>query len=103
MQAILYERVGLVIDGMNAVTAVTTIVTAEVSGVKQIWMTQSLSNHDTITIFATAAAKTSTVRIGTAIVPAYLRHPLTLAQQALAIYDIAPGRFRLGIGLVIVL
>lgn len=35
----LRERVGLVIDGMNAVTAVTTIVTAEVSGVKQIWMT----------------------------------------------------------------
>ncbi len=36
--------------------------------------------------------------MGTAIVPAYTRHPLALAQQALAIDDVAPGRFRLGIG-----
>ncbi len=36
--------------------------------------------------------------MGTAIIPIYLRHPLALAQQALAIDDIAPGRFRLGIG-----
>jgi alkanesulfonate monooxygenase SsuD/methylene tetrahydromethanopterin reductase-like flavin-dependent oxidoreductase (luciferase family) len=42
--------------------------------------------------------KTSTVRFGTSIVPTYPRHPLVLAQQALALYDIAPSRVRLGIG-----
>jgi alkanesulfonate monooxygenase SsuD/methylene tetrahydromethanopterin reductase-like flavin-dependent oxidoreductase (luciferase family) len=47
---------------------------------------------------AAAATKTSTVRLGTSIVPTYPRHPLVLAQQALALYDIAPGRLRLGIG-----
>ena len=94
----LRERVGLVVDGINAAAAVTTITTAEAAGVRQIWMTQGPSNPDTTTIFASAAAKTSTVRFGTAITPIYLRHPLALAQQALAIDDIAPGRFRLGIG-----
>jgi alkanesulfonate monooxygenase SsuD/methylene tetrahydromethanopterin reductase-like flavin-dependent oxidoreductase (luciferase family) len=94
----LRERVGLVVDGINAAAAVTTITTAEAAGVRQIWMTQGPSNPDTTTIFASAAAKTSTVRLGTAITPIYLRHPLALAQQALAIDDIAPGRFRLGIG-----
>jgi alkanesulfonate monooxygenase SsuD/methylene tetrahydromethanopterin reductase-like flavin-dependent oxidoreductase (luciferase family) len=42
--------------------------------------------------------KTSTVRFGTSIVPTYPRHPLVLAQQALALYDIAPSRVPLGIG-----
>jgi alkanesulfonate monooxygenase SsuD/methylene tetrahydromethanopterin reductase-like flavin-dependent oxidoreductase (luciferase family) len=49
-------------------------------------------------IVASAATETSTVRLGTSIVPTYPRHPLILAQQALSLYDIAPGRLRLGIG-----
>jgi alkanesulfonate monooxygenase SsuD/methylene tetrahydromethanopterin reductase-like flavin-dependent oxidoreductase (luciferase family) len=84
---------------MNAAAAVTTIGTAEEAGVRQIWMTQGPSNPDTLTIFAAAtAAKTSTVRLGTAIVLAYTHHPLSRAQQALAIDYIAPGRLHLGIG-----
>jgi alkanesulfonate monooxygenase SsuD/methylene tetrahydromethanopterin reductase-like flavin-dependent oxidoreductase (luciferase family) len=51
-----------------------------------------------LTTFAAAATKTSTVRLGTSIVQTYPRHPLVLAQQALALYDIVPGRLRLGIG-----
>jgi alkanesulfonate monooxygenase SsuD/methylene tetrahydromethanopterin reductase-like flavin-dependent oxidoreductase (luciferase family) len=94
------ERVGLVVDGTNAAAAVTTIAIAEAAEVRQIWMTQSPSNPDILTIFAAAAAaaKTSVIRLGTSIVPTYPRHPLALAQQALAINDIAPDRFRLGIG-----
>ena len=49
------ERVGLVVDGMDARTAITSITTAEGSGVRQIWMTQSPFYPDTITIFAAAA------------------------------------------------
>ena len=45
-----------------------------------------------------SSKKTSIIRLGTSIVPTYPRHPLALAQQVLAINDIAPGRFRLGIG-----
>lgn len=91
------ERVGLVVDGANAASAVKTIVAAEAAGVRQIWMVQPPSGPDTLTTLS-AATKTSTIRLGTSIVPTYPRHPLVLAQQALSLYDIAPGRLRLGIG-----
>jgi F420-dependent oxidoreductase-like protein len=92
------ERVGLVVDGTNAASAVKTIVAAEAAGVRQIWMVQPPSGPDTLTTLSAAATKTSTVRLGTSIVPTYPRHPLVLVQQALSLYDIAPGRLRLGIG-----
>jgi F420-dependent oxidoreductase-like protein len=92
------ERVGLVVDGTNAASAVKTIVAAEAAGVRQIWMVQPPSGPDTLTTLSAVATKTSTVRLGTSIVPTYPRHPLVLAQQALSLYDIAPGRLRLGIG-----
>jgi F420-dependent oxidoreductase-like protein len=92
------EHVGLVMDGSNAEVAVKTIVAAEDAGVRQIWMAQPPWWPDVLTTFAAAATKTSTVRFGTSIVPTYPRHPLVLAQQALALYDIAPSRVRLGIG-----
>jgi F420-dependent oxidoreductase-like protein len=92
------ERVGLIVDGENAAAVVKTIAAAEAAGVRQIWMVQPPWSPDILTIFAAAATKTSTVRLGTSIVQTYPRHPLVLAQQALALYDIAPGRLRLGIG-----
>lgn len=92
------ERVGLVMDGSNAEVAIKTIVAAEDAGVRQIWMTQPPWWPDVLTTFAAAATKTSTVRFGTSIVPTYPRHPLVVAQQALALYDIASSRMRLGIG-----
>jgi F420-dependent oxidoreductase-like protein len=92
------ERVGLIVDGNNAAASVKTIIAAEAAGVRQIWMVQPPNWPDVLTTYAAAAIKTSTVRLGTSIVPTYPRHPLVLAQQALAFYDIAPGRLRLGIG-----
>src|SRR5215212_5008449 len=92
------ERVGLVVDGANAAAAVKTIVAAEAAEVQQIWMAQPPWSPDVLTTLAAAATKTSTVRLGTSIVPTYPRHPLVLAQQALSLYDIAPGRLGLGIG-----
>lgn len=91
-------RVGLVVDGTNAAVAVKTIMAAEAAGVQQIWMTQSALAPDTLTIFAAAATQTTTVRMGTAIVPTYPRHPLALSLQVLALSDLAPDRLRLGIG-----
>ncbi len=65
---------------------------------RQIWMTHSPYLPDSLTILAATATKTSTIRLGTSIVPTYPRHPLVMAQQALSINDIAPGRLRLGVG-----
>src|ERR671917_342456 len=47
---------------------------------------------------AAAAVRTTSIELGTAIVPTYPRHPLALAQQALTVADLAPGRLRLGVG-----
>lgn len=92
------DRVGMVVYGKDAATAVEGIVAAERAGVGQVWMTQSAGRADTLTLFAAAAVRTESVRLGTAIVPTFPRNPLALAQQALSIEDLAPGRLRLGIG-----
>ena len=92
------ERIGLIVDGANSAAAVNIIVVAEDAGVRQIWMAQPPNLPDALTTFAAAAAKTSTINLGTSIVPTYPRHPLVVAQQALALHDLAPGRLRLGIG-----
>lgn len=92
------ERVGLVIAPGDAAVAVGQIVAAEAAGVRQVWMTQTAAAGDTLTLFAAATQRTSHVRLGTAIVPIYPRSPLTMAQQALTIGDLAPNRLRLGVG-----
>jgi alkanesulfonate monooxygenase SsuD/methylene tetrahydromethanopterin reductase-like flavin-dependent oxidoreductase (luciferase family) len=92
------ERIGLVVSGTDTKEVVATIVAVEAAGVQQIWMTQSTPLPDTLTTFAAAAMQTQHIRMGTAIVPTYPRHPLALAQQVLALHDLAPERIQLGIG-----
>lgn len=92
------ERVGLAVARLDSARLVKTIIAAEAAGVRQIWSTQSPLQPDTLTTFAAAAVQTRAIRLGTAIVPTYPRHPLTMASQALAINELAPGRLRLGIG-----
>src|SRR6266581_2379015 len=84
------ERVGLVVSGLDAAAAVSSIVEAEAAGVRQIWMTQSTPLPDTLGIFAAAGAQTSSVLMGTAVVPTFPRNPLALAQQVLTVSDLAP-------------
>jgi F420-dependent oxidoreductase-like protein len=92
------ERVGLAVARLDPATMIKIFVAAEAAGVRQVWSTQSPLQADTLTAFAAAAVQTKTIRLGTAIIPTYPRHPLTMASQALALNDLAPGRLRLGIG-----
>lgn len=93
------ERAGLVIVSKNTVDAVERIREAEQAGVRQVWMSMGGSGGaDPLTIFAAAATQTSRIRMGTDIIPIYPRHPLVIAQQALAVHDVAPGRLLLGVG-----
>jgi F420-dependent oxidoreductase-like protein len=94
----LRDRVGLVVAGADSQAVVERIVAAEAAGVPRVWMTQGAAAPDTLSLFAAAAVRTTTIGLGTAIVPTYPRHPITLAQQALTIADLAPGRLRLGVG-----
>src|SRR5437667_2986729 len=91
-------RVGLVIEARDVETAINKIREAEQASVQHVWMTQSVGMLDTLTLFAAAAAHTTRIRFGTAIVPIYPRHPLVMAQQAVTIDFLAPGRLRLGVG-----
>ncbi len=79
---------------MNATIVIKAISTAEAAGVRQIWMTSFKPRY--VNNIAAAPAKISTVRLGTAIIPIYPIHTLALAQQALAIHDIASGILHLG-------
>ena len=91
-------RVGYVVENKNTASTIQHIVDAEQAGLQQIWITQNPFISDVLGLFVAAGQQTSHIRLGTAIVPTYPRHPLILAQQALTINDVAPGRLRLGIG-----
>ena len=91
------ERVGLVyswFDEPDAARLAKTVVSAEAAGVRQFWSTQGPVQDS----LAAAAMHTKDIGLGAAIIPAYTRHPLTMAAQALALDGLAPGRLRLGIG-----
>ncbi len=55
--------------------------------------------HDAMTVLALAAETTTTIELGTYVIPTYTRHPVAMAQQALAVNAAAGGRFTLGLGL----
>lgn len=91
-------RVGVNVRRPRPSEALAAIRQAEEAGVGTIWMTMSATGPDTLTTFAAAAMRSERVVLGTSIVPAFTRHPLGLAGQALALADLAPGRVRIGIG-----
>lgn len=93
------ERVGISIEASNAANALAWIREAERAGVEQVWMVGAgAATADILTLFAAVAARTERIRFGTAIITVYPRHPIVMAEQALALNDLAPGRLRLGIG-----
>ncbi|HEX6392291.1 MAG TPA: LLM class F420-dependent oxidoreductase [Acidimicrobiales bacterium] len=66
-------------------------------GYTDAWSAEA-DGSDAFTPLAVAAAWTSSLRLGTAIVPAFTRGPALMAQCAAAMAEAAPGRFVLGIG-----
>ena len=71
---------------------------AESMGIHAVWLTTAMAGPDPLTILAAAAVRTQSILLGTAIVPTYPRHPLAMAQQVQVVAQLAPGRFRLGVG-----
>jgi alkanesulfonate monooxygenase SsuD/methylene tetrahydromethanopterin reductase-like flavin-dependent oxidoreductase (luciferase family) len=94
----LASRIGLGFSPADARQALDLIARAEAAGVGTAWMVMSPIDRDTVTILAAAAVQTERINLGTAVVPAFTRHPLALATQILTLEDLAPGRVRLGIG-----
>lgn len=71
---------------------------AERLGVRSMWLTSGGYGPESLTTLAVVGAQTERILLGTSIAVTFSRHPLIMAQQAMAIDDVAPGRFRLGIG-----
>jgi F420-dependent oxidoreductase-like protein len=69
----------------------------EEAGISGMWLGTGFG-FDPITALAIAGTQTSTIALGTSVVPTWPRHPLVMAQQAATANAASNGRFRLGIG-----
>ena len=90
--------VGVHIGAPGAAALVEGIVRAEEAGLDCAWLTTGGVAPDPLAVFCAAAMKTSRINLGTCILPTFPRHPLAMAQGALAVESLAPRRLRLGIG-----
>lgn len=61
--------------------------------------TPQLSDIDALTALAVVGREVPGLRVGTAVVPTYPRHPMVMAMQALTVQAATAGRLSLGIGL----
>ena len=98
-------RIGLITGARGAATELHSLirefVQAEEDGFDSIWLPQisSGAGFDALTALSLAASKTSTIAVGTAVVPIFPIHPLTLAKHALTAQIASGGRMTLGVGL----
>ena len=75
--------------------------TAERIGYDSVWVGDSITSKprlEPLTIMAALAARTSRVKIGTAVMLNALRHPIHLAHSISTIDNISDGRVVLGLG-----
>src|SRR6266516_3114051 len=73
------RRIGVALSGSNAAALLGQIERAEQAGIQAVW-------------------RTNQIMFGTSIVPTFPRHPLVMVQQVQVVAQLAPGRFRLGVG-----
>lgn len=92
------KTIGLSIGGSRVADVQAAVQQAEHAGIDAVWMTTGGARLDSMTLFAAAAGGTKNIKMGTSIVPTYPRHPLVMVQQAQVVAQLAPGRFRLGVG-----
>jgi len=90
--------IGLFVQGRDSRSVVDAIKRAESMGIPAVWLTMGGVGADSPATFAAASMVTERIKLGTSIIPTWPRHPIALAQQAIALASLAPGRFRIGIG-----
>ncbi|GCE45255.1 putative F420-dependent oxidoreductase [Thermosporothrix hazakensis] len=92
------ERIGLSVQPQEPAKLVETLVEIEKVGVSHIWIGGAPWEPDILTVLTAAAMRTTRLKMGTAIIQAFARHPVFLALQASSFHALAPGRLQLGIG-----
>jgi len=90
--------IGVVISAPDSAGVLAGIEQAEQLGIPAAWLTTGGVGLDALTLFAAAAVRTSRIRLGTSIIPTFPRHPLVVVQQVQVLAQLAPARFRLGLG-----
>lgn len=71
---------------------------AEQAGFTSIWVPQVPNDFDALTAITLMGRSTTRIELGTAVMPIQTRHPVAMAQQALANQAVCEGRFTLGLG-----
>jgi F420-dependent oxidoreductase-like protein len=71
---------------------------AERLGYESVWVTQMPDARDAAVLLAAYASATQWVRLGTAVLPIYTRHPTAMAQMAATLDEVSSGRLILGLG-----
>lgn len=98
-------RIGLITGARGAAVGLPSLiqeaVQAEEDGFDSFWLPQISSGpgFDALTVLSLAAAKTSKIEVGTAVIPIFTIHPITLAKHALTAQIVSEGRLTLGVGL----
>lgn len=71
----------------------------QAAGGATYWLTQ-VWRYDALTLIPTLAREAPDIEFASAVVASYLRHPMTLASQALTTSALTGGKFTLGLGLM---
>ncbi|HWX96651.1 MAG TPA: LLM class flavin-dependent oxidoreductase [Solirubrobacteraceae bacterium] len=70
---------------------------AESLGYESVYVTH-IAGRESLTVLTAYALSTSSIRLGTGVVPIYTRTPATMAQTAATIDELSGGRLTLGLG-----
>jgi F420-dependent oxidoreductase-like protein len=93
------KRLGVAVSAPDSSAVLTSIANLEQRGIPAAWLTSAgAGGADTLGVFAGAALRTQHILLGTAITQTFPRHPIAVVQQVQVLAQLAPGRFRLGLG-----
>ena len=83
--------------GRSLGEAVERVKLAESLGYESVYVTHT-AGRESLTVLSVYAQATSSIRIGTGVVPIYTRTPATMAQTAATLDELSGGRLTLGLG-----
>src|SRR4051794_24844086 len=83
--------------GRSLDSAVKRVQLAEELGYESVWVTQ-IAGREALTVLTVYALNTQRIRVGTGVVPIYIRTPANMAQTAATIDELSGGRLNLGLG-----